>query len=103
MKFTIDLDGLPINEQQAIYYKLKAKFDTPAMEKQVQNILDLKIWDHCEPIFSDVAGKLVNALILSIRDLCRCTRSDLKIKGLDQASVERVEEFLQGYGLILKS
>ncbi len=103
MKITIDLDCLPINEQQAIYLKLKAKFDTSAMEKQLQNILDLKIWHQSETISDDITGKLVNALIFSVRDLCRCTRSDLKIKGLDKTSVECIEEFLKGYGLSLKT
>ena len=103
MKITLDLDSLSINEQQAVYFKLKAKFDHPDREKQLQNILDLKIWDQFEPKSHGVAGQLVNALIFSIRDLCLCTRSDLKIKGLDKSSVECIEDFLQGYGLTLKS
>jgi hypothetical protein len=103
MKITLDLDSLAINDQQAIYFKLKAKFDHPGMEKQLQNNLDLKIWDQFEPKSDGVAGELVNALIFTIRDLCLCTRSDLKMKGFDKGSVECIEDFLKGYGLTLKS
>lgn len=100
MKFTIDINSLPVKEQEALYLYLKRKFETETSVRK--SLLEKHILcDYKNDKINITTLNILNGMgIIKVGDLYTLQKSKLRsITGIGPIKLKWIEDYLKSYNI----